>query len=396
MTFPHAPKFKHREIYEQLHAAILSGRYAAGQRLPTDCQLMRKYQTSRPTVARAMRDLESDGLLERRPGAGSFVRLPAIHATTPLGMLVPSLNEMQIFAPICGEIARTVERRSFHLHLAEIDTYKPEEQMQQAREVCRRFVEQKVIGVFFAPMEFSQQMEAVNSCVGEMLDEARIAVVLLDCDLELFPKRSKFDLVGVDNHRIGYVQTEHLLGLGCRHIEYLAVPLSRPTVEARMEGFRQALRCHGVRCKESWVHRGDPCDREFVGQLAKDLPEAIICANDFTAANLMRSLHGLGIRVPDDVRVVGVDDDKYASLVTPPLTTIRQPGRELGAAAVSMMMERIENRKMSARTLLLDCTLVVRESCGSHRKHRAADNGEEARPPRADEKEAALAAEEEA
>ena len=280
-------------------------------------------------------------------------------------MLVPSLNEMQIFAPICGEIARTVERHSFHLQFAEIDLDKPQEQMQQAREVCRRFVEQKVIGVFFAPMEFSEQMEAINACIGEMLDAAHIAVVLLDSDLERFPKRSKFDLVGVDNHRIGYMQTEHLLGLGCRHIEYLGVPLSRPTVEARIEGYQHALRRHKVRGKESWVHRHDPCDPEFVGQLVKKLPEAVICANDFTAANLMRSLYGMGIRVPKDVRIVGVDDDKYASLVTTPLTTIRQPGRELGAAAVSMMLGRIENRTMPARTLLLDCTLVVRESCGA-------------------------------
>ena len=81
----------------------------------------------------------------------------------------------------------------------------------------------------------------------------------------------------------------------------------------------------------------------------------------------------MGIRVPKDVRIVGVDDDKYASLVTTPLTTIRQPGRALGAAAVSMMLGRIENRKMPARTLLLDCTLVVRESCGAAGKHRGGE-----------------------
>ena len=231
MAFPLGPKFKHREVYEQLRAAILDGRYGPGQRLPTDGQLMRKFQTSRPTVARAMRDLQVDGLLERRSGAGSFVRLPANQATKPLGMLVPSLNEMQIFAPICGEIARTVERHSFHLHFAEIHFDKSQEQIQQAQQACRRLIEQKVIGVFFAPMEFSEQMETINACVGEMLEAAHIAVVLLDSDLEHFPKRSKFDLVGVYNHRIGYMQAEHLLGLGCRHIEYLAVPLSRPTVE---------------------------------------------------------------------------------------------------------------------------------------------------------------------
>ena len=102
------------------------------------------------------------------------------------------------------------------------------------------FIAQKILGVFFAPVEFTPEMEYLNREAAEALDRAGIAVVLLDRDLESYPQRSEFDLVGVDNVRIGCMQAEFLLGLGCRHIEYVAVPLSAPTVDARAEGYWQA------------------------------------------------------------------------------------------------------------------------------------------------------------
>jgi LacI family transcriptional regulator len=357
-------KWKHRQIYEHIHAAIVRGEFTPGDRLPTDNQLMRKFGTSRPTVARAMRDLEIAGLLERRPGAGSFVRVASVPVTRPLGILIPQLDRSSIFGPMCGEITRAAQRHGFHVFwttVPEWDARGPAEPMQQ---LCRQFIEQKLAGVFFAPIEFAAQREPVNRETAESLDQAGIAVVLLDRDLTAFPNRSKFDLVGVDNYRIGYLQTEYLLGLGCRQILHVALPGSAPTVDARTEGYRQALRVHGVRAKESWIRRGNPSDVQFVENLTRPMPDAVICANDWTAASLMRTLCAIRVRVPQDVRIVGVDDDEYAQLLTTSLTTVRQPSREIGAAAVRAMIQRIENPTMPPRDVLVACQLVVRESTG--------------------------------
>jgi GntR family transcriptional regulator of arabinose operon len=73
---------------------------------------------------------------------------------------------------------------------------------------------------------------------------------------------------------------------------------------------------------------------------------------------------GTGRRIPGDLRIVGIDDVEYAELLPVPLTTIRQPCREIGAAAIEAMLNRIEQPKMLARDILLDCQLVVRASCG--------------------------------
>jgi DNA-binding LacI/PurR family transcriptional regulator len=79
----------------------------------------------------------------------------------------------------------------------------------------------------------------------------------------------------------------------------------------------------------------------------------------------MRSLSTLGLRVPEDIRIVGIDDVKYASLLQVPLTTLHQPCEDIGAAALSAMLERLNYPETPTRDILLPVKLVVRESCGA-------------------------------
>jgi DNA-binding LacI/PurR family transcriptional regulator len=365
MTEPNLKQPKHRAIYDYVRAAILGGQFAAGQRLPTDGQLMRQFDTSRPTVARAMRDLEQAGLVERRPGSGTYVRLPAGVRNQLLGLLIPGLGETEIFEPVCGEIARACQKHNLGLLWGD-SSAGAEDQELQAQALCRRYIDQKVAGVFFAPVELTPGMDQVNCRIAHDLDRAGIAVVLLDRDVAAFPRRSGFDLVGIDNFRAGYLQAEHMLDLGCRRVHYVARPMSAPTVDGRIAGYQRALQDRGISAEPGWVHRGDPADEAFVAKILDDTPEALLCANDITAANLMRNLIQLGSDVPEQVRVMGLDDVKYARLLSVPLTTLRQPCREIGAAAMSAMVDRLENRQLPARSILLDTQLVVRESSGAN------------------------------
>jgi DNA-binding LacI/PurR family transcriptional regulator len=94
-------------------------------------------------------------------------------------------------------------------------------------------------------------------------------------------------------------------------------------------------------------------------------PDAIVCANDRTAAHLMRTLLRLNYSIPSDIRLVGIDDADYASLLPVPLTTLRQPTRQIGDAALTTMLERVARPGLPARDVLLHCDLIVRESCGT-------------------------------
>ncbi len=114
------------------------------------------------------------------------------------------------------------------------------------------------------------------------------------------------------------------------------------------------------------MHRIDPEDSDEVRAfMAASKPEAIVCANDRTAARLMRTLLRDEYRIPRDVRVVGIDDVEYASLLPVPLTTLRQPTRQIGDAALTAMLERVARKDLPPRDILLHAELVVRESCGA-------------------------------
>ena len=302
-------------------------------------ELVNKYKVSRPTVARALQDLQTEGLIERRAGSGTFLRKGASSQVPPrvrqLGLLIPGQATTEIFQLISGELASLARVHDYTLLWGGSTPLQIREDVsfEHAEEICRHFIANKVSGVFFAPCELHPEQDKVNRRLAEMLRNAGITVVLLDRDLQSFPHRSEFDLVGLDNMASGYQIASHLLKLGCRHLYFVARPNSAPTVEARIAGVREVFVRHRIEPAPNWVRLGDPADLKFVRSLtAGNQADAFICANDHTAALLMRSLESVGIQVPRNVRVVGFDDVKYATLLSVPLTTIHQPCRDIDVA----------------------------------------------------------------
>ena len=98
--------------------------------------------------------------------------------------------------------------------------------------------------------------------------------------------------------------------------------------------------------------------------LDRERPDAILCANDVTAARLMRTLIALGVRIPEDVKMTGVDDVNYAKFLPTPLTTVRQDCAEIGAAAMAAMLDRLRFPNQAVRDILIRTELVVRASSG--------------------------------
>ncbi len=206
--------------------------------------------------------------------------------------------------------------------------------------------------------------------IGRLTDRLRkagVAVVLLDRDIGPFPTRSEFDLVGVDNLAGGFLLADHLLKLGCRQLCFLTRPHSAPTVAARIAGAREALYRHGLAVPREFERTGDPAEARLVRALTKTGgPEAILCANDHLAAELLQALARENVQVPRDVRVVGFDDVRYAALLSVPLTTVYQPCREIATVAFRAMLDRIADPGLPPRSVVLSPRLVVRESCGAY------------------------------
>jgi len=365
---------KHRRVSKRLEIEIATGKFAPGSRLPSEIQLVKQFEVSRPTIARALRDLEAKGLIERRAGSGTYVKSAEgsrDNSANVLGLLVPGLPNTEIFHIICGEIASLARVHEYGLMWGGPPSplQSADASLEHAEEICRQFIERNVSGVFFAPAELHPGQEAANSRIAESLREAGIGVVLIDRDLCAFPRRSDFDLVGIDNLAAGYMIADHLIKLGCKKILFACRPLSAATVNARIAGVREALAQNRLECDSGWVKQGDPKDLKFARSLVSGrLADAIICANDDTAAMLIRTLESQGIRTPHDIRIVGFDDVKYAMLVSVPLTTIHQPCRDIAHVAFQTMLRRLAEPTLPAQSISLTPSLVVRESCGAYRK----------------------------
>jgi LacI family transcriptional regulator len=363
---------KHREISRQLLADIAGGKYAPGERMPSEAQLVERFGVSRPTIIRALRDLQGEGLIERRPGSGTYLKDAGAKPTTSsrqLGLLVPERGTTEIFDLICGELSSLARAQDFALIFG--GSLLPHQEVDLSAEhalaMCDQFASQQVQGVFFAPFESLPNRDEVNRQIVERLGRAGIPVVLLDRDLLPFPQRSEFDLVGIDNFAGGYLLVEHLLKLGARRLAFIARPISVPTVEARIAGAREALLRNGQTVSSGWIQLGQPDDPVFAQTvMAGGSWDAVLCANDLIAAHFLRTLEKIGKRVPQDLRLVGFDDAKYASLLGAALTTIHQPCRDIALVAFRALQERIKEPTLPIRSLRLPPRLVIRESCGSY------------------------------
>lgn len=362
---------KHLEVSRHLLTEIAAGKFDLSDRLPSEAQLARQFNVSRPTVIRALRDLLAKGIIERRAGSGTYLRdkRSVMSESRQIGLLIPGLGTTEIFEIICGELA-SLARKSEYTLLWGGSAHPRLDQdgsREHARELCEQFIERRVAGVFFAPFEFTSGMDEINRQIADRFSDAGIPVILLDRNLIPFPQSSHFDVVGLDNTAAGYLVAEHLVKLGCKHIAFLMRPLSAPTVERRYAGVREALAHHQMEVSPDCLHVGDPLEPKFVQSLTAGRRwDAVVCANDLTAAQLIRTIERNKMRVPEDIRVVGFDDAKYATLVSVPLTTVQQPCREIAITAYQTMLSRIAEPTLPARNIMLAPRLVVRESCGAY------------------------------
>jgi len=359
---------KFTKVFEALERAILEGKFAHGKRLPSESELCQRFKVSRPTAARALRELQQMGVITRRAGSGSYLTPPHTVAPTAqktLGLFVPGLGNTEILSPICNEITRYAQSLGCSVRWGDAGT--PIASSDDALRLCQQYIEHPVDGIFFAPIESIPDREVWNRRIADEFVLKGIPIVLLDRDLGEFPSQSEFDLVGIDNVVAAIALTRHLLDKGRERICFTARPHYPSTTNLRLLGCREALRMHGLRPKYRLAHYGDPTDPEFVKDMLElASPDAIICSNDQTAALLMRTLTQLHCSVPEQIAVAGFDDVEYASLLSPALTTIQQPCSEIARTAVRTLLERINNPGLPPRHIHHCAQLVVRQSCGAH------------------------------
>lgn len=362
----------------------MEGKYLPGEKVPTEKEIAAQFNASRPTVGRAMRDLEQHGMVVRRQGSGTFVRRVTHSRTQTLGILIPwqagdSLDsKTSVFAAMVPEISRIASRTGYSLLLNESPRDHAADVAGRAKTICRQLIDLQVAGVFFMPIDTPSSDIRCNAEIAESFEQAGIAVVLLDRDINEWSNRSKFDIVGIDNKYASYILTRHLLALGCRRIDFLTGVMGVTSVVSRIEGFWKALREAGKPYDASQIVQidftgltdpdtghNDAGLSKVVDRIKSGKTEAIVCVNDMTAIRLMQYLLKAGISIPDDVRIVGFDDSPIDEFLPVPLTTIRQNVHALACEAVRTLKDRMEKPDSPARDVMVTTELIIRKSCGS-------------------------------
>jgi LacI family transcriptional regulator, galactose operon repressor len=230
--------------------------------------------------------------------------------------------------------------------------YEPE-RMQRC---IRRLVERNVEGV--AVMTFGIEQPLLDQ-----LADRNVPLVFVD----VAPNRPAMSVLKVDYHHGIRQGVQHLAALGHRKIAFITGPPRLHSAQSRLTAFRKALGECGIPVEEKLIIEGD---HTMEGGLAaaeklmalKDLPTAIMCSNDMLAIGALHEMSHSGMRVPDDISIIGFDDVHMAAMMIPPLTSIQMSRADLALAAVSALRGHLEGTPK--REHKIDTHLVVRESTG--------------------------------
>jgi LacI family transcriptional regulator len=178
---------------------------------------------------------------------------------------------------------------------------------------------------------------------------------------------SRVHSVGSTNFAGGLAATQHLLSLGHRRVAYIGGPAMAVCNQARMHGYRAAMEAEGAQVPDAYVRPGEfTYGTGLLGATAllglQEPPTAIFAGNDEIAIGVIEAARTRGLRVPEDLSVVGFDDTSLAEMASPPLTTVRQPLREMGGAALRTALRLANGEKVESHHIELATELVVRAS----------------------------------
>ena len=348
------------EIAKILRKEIRAGVYADSGTFPSLTKIVQRFGVSRPSAVRSIAELKRLGLVTVRKGSGTFVQ----KVNRTIGLAIPGTADSEFFAAIMDGLVYNCNRCGMDLVAGDVFPVAHKRRAVQAERLARHLVSIPAAGVIMQPVAYSEEAQSVNGIIADILDKAGIPVVLIDYDLAPPPERSRYDLVAIDNFNAGRKVAAHLIDAGAKRICCLLYKLSADSVHARFSGVDAEV--YRVTGRHVDIIEAKPDDVDLISAgLAKCHPDAIVCSNDIAALKLSKTLAKLKVRIPQDVKLAGFDDVIEAGRMNPPLTSIRQPCFELATTAFRTLLQRMKNPELPPRQILLDTSLVIRESTAS-------------------------------
>ena len=276
--------------------------------------------------------------------------------TQTVGFMVPELQPF--FAEILKGVQFVAKKKGYSIVLCDTD-YDPRQEAAYVDSLLERRVDG---GIFTSGMIQSEHILR--------LKEQGIPIVLI----EKFTTDPDIPGVLIDNISAARKAVKYLIELGYRDIGFISAPVEMVPFKDRFEGYKRALHENMIPYNSSNVHIKDNIGRESLKdgyQLMERIirqgnyPRAFFIVSDTLAIGAMKAIRDSGMKVPDDIAIVGFDDIEMASFCEPPLTTMAQPKYEMGVKGMELLVKAMSGVRLRKKEIKLEVELVVRESCGA-------------------------------
>ncbi|EQB4044078.1 ribose operon transcriptional repressor RbsR [Cronobacter sakazakii] len=302
-------------------------------------------------VSEAIRLRVEDAIRTLNYAPSALARSLKLNQTRTIGMLITASSN-----PFFSELVRGVERSCFErgYSLVLCNTDGDEQRMNRNLETL---LQKRVDGLLLLCTETHQPSPAI------MKRYPAIPTVMMDWS----PFDGGSDVIQDNSLLGGDIATRYLIDNGYTRIACVTGPLDKTPARLRLEGYRTAMQRAGLPVAEGYEVIGD---FEFAGGLRAmqsllalpEPPQAVFMGNDAMAVGAYQALYQAGLRIPQDIALVGYDDIELASYMTPPLTTIHQPKDELGELAIDVLIHRMAQPELQQQRLQLTPVLTVRGS----------------------------------
>lgn len=274
--------------------------------------------------------------------------------TNTIGVILPLINR-HFFSSVISGIEDIAYKNGFTVTISQSNDL-----LEKEIKIAQTFFANRVDGVII-----SIGMGTNNTDHLKLFSQRNVPIVFFD---RIVDEISANKIV-VDDYRGGFMATDHLIQQGAKRIAHIGGPLNLKIYQDRLAGYKAALENANLHIYKSMHIHNSLTIKDGARAIKKLLhngkvPDAIFCANDHTALSAVMNLRKNGYEVPKDVLVVGFSNEPFSEVVTPAISTIKQPGFEMGQKAAELLIDEIKIKDVphSVQTMIMTTELIVRES----------------------------------
>jgi LacI family transcriptional regulator len=326
--------------------------------------LARKLNISPATVSRGLKDHPAiskktkkrifDLAKEMGYRSNNFARNLRKQTTDTIGVIIPRLNSYFMSTVIAG-MEKVANDEGYNLIISQ-SSESAQKEIASAKTMFNNRVDGLLVSLAYDTDDISHF---------EVFSQKNIPLIFFD---RVVDNKNSMNVL-IDNRKAAYEATKHLIEQGCKRIVHITATPKRNVYIDRLLGYKQALADFNIPFKEQYVIVGnlsqeDGTEAAKLLRSLKPLPDGVFVANDNCAVGCLLALKQAGIRVPQDVAVVGFNNDPVSKVIEPNLTTINYPGYEMGEVAARNLINHLNGISsiQSTNTILLRSELIIRES----------------------------------